>query len=52
VFECRAVSLTRDIPEKFIIYPIVRTLTEESLISTLEATGRALLSSSAKQKPT
>lgn len=42
--ECRAISLTRDIPTGlgWIIEPIVRSLPQESLIHTLEATRRAL----------
>jgi hypothetical protein len=42
--ECRAISLTRDIPMGlgWIIEPIVRTLPQESLIHTLDATRRAL----------
>ncbi len=43
--ECRAISLTRDIPTGlgWIIEPIVRKLPQESLIHTLEATRRALV---------
>jgi hypothetical protein len=43
--ECRAISLTRDIPMGlgWIIEPIVRTLPQESLIHTLEATRSALV---------
>jgi hypothetical protein len=43
--ECRAISLTRDIPMGlgWIIEPIVRTLPQESLIHTLDATRRALV---------
>jgi hypothetical protein len=42
--ECRAISLTRDIPTGlgWIIEPIVRKLPQESLIATLEATRKAL----------
>lgn len=42
--ECRAISLTRDIPMGlgWIIDPIVRNLPQESLIHTLDATRRAL----------
>ena len=42
--ECRAISLTRDIPTGlgWIIEPIVRNLPQESLIHTLDATRRAL----------
>jgi hypothetical protein len=42
--ECRAISLTRDIPTGlgWIIDPIVRKLPQESLIHTLECTRRAL----------
>jgi len=44
--ECRAISLTRDVPQGlgWIIEPIIRNLPKESLINTLEATRRALLS--------
>jgi hypothetical protein len=43
--ECRAISLTRDIPLGlgWIIEPIIRKLPQESLIHTLEATRRALV---------
>lgn len=46
--ECRAISLTRDIPTGlgWIIEPIVRKLPQESLIYTLECTRRALGDSS------
>jgi hypothetical protein len=42
--ECRAISLTRDIPLGlgWIIEPIIRKLPQESLVHTLEATRRAL----------
>ncbi len=42
--ECRAISLTRDIPAGlgWIIEPIIRKLPRESLINTLEATRRAV----------
>lgn len=42
--ECRAISLTRDIPLGlgWMIEPIIRSLPRESLINTLEATRRAL----------
>ena len=44
VIECRAISLTRDIPKTlaWIIEPIVLNLPKESLRNTLEATRRAL----------
>jgi hypothetical protein len=44
VLECRAVSLTRDIPAalRWIIQPMVRKLPRESLVNTLAATRRAL----------
>ena len=44
--ECRAISLTRDIPFglAWIIEPIVEKLPRESLVNTLEATRRALQS--------
>jgi hypothetical protein len=43
--ECRAISLTRDIPLGlgWIIEPIIRKLPQESLIHTLEATRNALI---------
>lgn len=43
--ECRAISLTRDIPTGlgWIIEPIVRNLPQESLIHTLDATRQALV---------
>jgi hypothetical protein len=42
--ECRAISLTRDVPFGlgWIIEPIIQKLPKESLISTLEATRQAL----------
>ncbi len=42
--ECRAISLTRDVPFGlgWIIEPIIQKLPKESLINTLEATRRAL----------
>jgi hypothetical protein len=42
--ECRAISLTRDVPFGlgWLIEPIIRKLPAESLINTLEATRRAL----------
>jgi hypothetical protein len=42
--ECRAISLTRDVPfgMGWMIEPIIQKLPKESLISTLEATRRAL----------
>jgi hypothetical protein len=44
IVECRAMSLTRDIPLGlgFIIEPIIKNLPRESLISTLKATRQAL----------
>lgn len=44
VVECRAISLTRDVPFGlgWAIEPIIRKLPEESLINTLEATRQAL----------
>ena len=44
--ECRAISLTRDIPTGlgWLIEPIVRTLPKESVINTLKATREAVLS--------
>jgi len=44
VVECRAISLTRDIPLGlgWIIEPIIRNLPQESLVQTLEATRRGL----------
>jgi len=43
--ECRAISLTRDVPFGlgWVIEPIIQNLPKESLISTLEATRRALI---------
>lgn len=43
--ECRAISLTRDVPAvlAWAINPIVRKLPKESLIQTLEATRKALV---------
>ena len=45
--ECRAISLTRDIPLGlgWIIEPIIRKLPQESLVHTLEATRKALVAS-------
>jgi hypothetical protein len=42
--ECRAISLTRDVPKGlgWIIEPIIRKLPRESLVNTLESTRRAL----------
>lgn len=44
VIECRAISLTRDVPFGlgWIIEPIIQKLPKESLIHTLEATRRML----------
>lgn len=44
IVECRAISLTRDIPFGlgFIIEPIIKNLPRESLVNTLDATRRAL----------
>lgn len=44
VVECRAISLTRDVPFGlgFVIEPIVKKLPRESLVNTLAATRRAL----------
>ena len=44
IVECRAISLTRDVPLGlgFIIEPIIKNLPRESLVHTLEATRRAL----------
>lgn len=44
VVECRAISLTRDVPFGlgWAIEPIIQKLPKESLINTLEATRRAL----------
>ena len=43
--ECRAISLTRDIPAvfKWLIEPMVRTLPKDTLIHTLKATRTAVL---------
>lgn len=45
VVECRAISLTRDVPMAlaWIINPIVRKLPKESLLNTLSATRDALI---------
>ena len=45
IIECRAISLTRDIPAalKWIIEPMVRSLPKEALINTLKATRHAVL---------
>jgi hypothetical protein len=42
--ECRAISLTRDVPTGlgWIVEPIVRKLPRQSLINTLTATRQAL----------
>jgi hypothetical protein len=47
VIECRAISLTRDIPSalKWVIQPMVRGLPKESLVRTLAATRQALANS-------
>ena len=44
VVECRAISLTRDVPFglEWAIEPIIQNLPNESLINTLEATRQAL----------
>ncbi len=44
VVECRAISLTRDVPVGlgWVIEPIIQKLPKESLINTLEATRQAL----------
>lgn len=44
VVECRAISLTRDVPVGlgWVIEPIIQKLPKESLINTLDATRRAL----------
>jgi len=46
LIECRAISLTRDIPAslKWIIQPIIRNLPKDSLVNTLAATRHALVS--------
>jgi len=46
LIECRAISLTRDIPAslKWIIQPIIRSLPKDSLVNTLAATRHALVS--------
>jgi hypothetical protein len=45
VIECRAISLTRDIPTalKWIIQPVVKSLPKDSLVNTLSATRKALV---------
>ena len=44
IVECRAISLTRDVPLGlgFIIEPIIKNLPRESLVNTLKATRQAL----------
>jgi hypothetical protein len=51
--ECRAISLTRDVPKGlgWIIEPIIRNLPRESLINILEATRRALSSEMQQVSP-
>lgn len=46
LIECRAISLTRDIPVslKWIIQPIIRHLPKDSLVNTLAATRHVLVS--------
>lgn len=46
IVECRAISLTRDVPFGlgWIIEPIIKSLPRESLVSTLKATRQALTS--------
>ena len=43
--ECRAISLTRDVPKGlgWIIEPIIRKLPRETLVNTLESTRRGLV---------
>jgi hypothetical protein len=47
--ECRAISLTRDVPTGlgWLIEPIIRKLPRESLVNTLEATRRGLAAKAA-----
>jgi hypothetical protein len=49
--ECRAISLTRDVPTGlgWVIDPIIRKLPRESLVNTLESTRRALATGTAQQ---
>jgi hypothetical protein len=51
--ECRAISLTRDIPKalRWIIEPIVRKLPRESLCRTLDSTRRAVQAGFALSEP-
>lgn len=48
LIECRAISLTRDIPAalRWVIQPIIRSLPKDSLVNTLAATRQALVSGS------
>jgi hypothetical protein len=48
-FECRAISLTRDVPTGlgWIIEPIIRKLPRETLVNTLESTRRGLRAATA-----
>jgi hypothetical protein len=48
--ECRAISLTRDVPKGlgWIIEPIIRKLPRETLVNTLESTRRALVGEAGK----
>lgn len=50
--ECRAISLTRDVPLmlKWIVQPMVRKLPKESLINTLVATRQGVLSRQTAQR--
>ena len=53
VIECRAISLTLDVPAAlaWIINPIVQKLPKESLINTLEATRKALVTAISARTP-
>lgn len=52
-FECRAISLSRDVPTvlAWMINPIVRKLPKESLINTLEATRQGLQEQKTEARP-
>ncbi len=52
--ECRAISLTRDVPAvlAWLLKPVVRKLPKESLVHTLEATRKALADKAEHGTPT
>ncbi|HEV2400886.1 MAG TPA: hypothetical protein VGS27_28390 [Candidatus Sulfotelmatobacter sp.] len=53
VFECRAISLTRDVPFGlgWAIEPIIEKLPKESLINTLESTREAFQANASSESP-